>query len=73
MTSAFTHIRTADGTVIARDPETGVVVSGRTLDEAFAELRRLTASHTHACETDKMVNLSSLSRTARHPREGMAA
>lgn len=43
MTSAFTHIRTADGTVIACDPDTGLIASGRTLDEAFAELRRLVA------------------------------
>jgi hypothetical protein len=48
--SAFTHIRTADGTIIARDPLTGLIASGRTLDEAFAELRRLVGSHTHACE-----------------------
>ncbi|MGB3897018.1 MAG: hypothetical protein WA973_00510 [Mesorhizobium sp.] len=50
MTQAFTHIRTADGTVLARDPITGVVASGRTLDEAFAELRRLVASHAHERE-----------------------
>ena len=73
MTQAFIATITHDGHVLARDPVTGVVVSGRTLDEAFAELRRLTASHTHACETDKVVNFSSLSRTARHPRGGVAA
>ena len=39
--TSFTFIRTEDGTVIARDPFTGAVASGRTLDEAFAELRRL--------------------------------
>lgn len=48
--SAFTHIRTTDGTILARDPMTGQIASGRTLDEAFAELRRLVGSHTHACE-----------------------
>jgi len=60
MTPAFTHIRTADGTIIARDPLTGKIASGRTLDEAFAELRRLTASHAHTCE-------------ALRSREGIAA
>lgn len=60
MTSAFTHIHTHDGTVLARCPRTGVIASGRTLDEAVAELRRLIASHTHA-------------GAARHPREGIAA
>lgn len=60
MTSAFTHIRTADGTILARCPLTGIVASGLTLAEALAELRRLTASHAHTCE-------------ARHRREGMAA
>jgi hypothetical protein len=39
--SAFTYIRTPDGTVIARDPETGVTASAVTVEEAFAELRRL--------------------------------
>ena len=48
--SAFISIRTQDGTVIARCPRTNVIASGRTLDEAFAELRRLIGSHTHACE-----------------------
>lgn len=43
MTPAFISIVTADGTVLARDPLTGVVASGRSLDEAFAELRRLLA------------------------------
>ncbi len=42
MTSpALTSIRTHDGNVLARDPVTGIVASGRTLDEAYAELRRL--------------------------------
>jgi hypothetical protein len=60
MTQAFISIRTQDGTVLARDPLTGLIASGRTLDEAFAELRRLVGSHTHAY-------------AARHPREGIAA
>lgn len=42
MTSpSLTSIRTHDGTVLAREPATGIVASGRTLDEAVAELRRL--------------------------------
>jgi hypothetical protein len=41
MTRAFTFVRTCDGTILARDPFTGAVASSRTLDEAFAELRRL--------------------------------
>ena len=42
MTStSFRYVRTEDGTVIALDPETGISVSGRTLAEAIAELRRL--------------------------------
>lgn len=43
------HIRTPDGTVLARCPRTGVVASGRTLDEAVDRLQRQ-SSHTHACE-----------------------
>ncbi|WP_189524190.1 hypothetical protein [Mesorhizobium sp. M8A.F.Ca.ET.165.01.1.1] len=39
--TGFTFIRTADGTVIARDPASGVTASGSTPDEALAELRRL--------------------------------
>ena len=50
MTPAFIATITHDGHVLARDPLTGVVASGRTLDEAFAELRRLTASHAHTRE-----------------------
>lgn len=50
MTQAFISICTQDGTILARDPLTGLIASGRTLDEAFAELRRLVGSHTHACE-----------------------
>lgn len=42
MTSpTLSHIRTHDGTVLARDPATGIVASGCSLDEAVAELRRL--------------------------------
>ncbi len=42
MTSpSLTSIRTHDGTFLARDPITGIVASGRSLDEAVAELRRL--------------------------------
>jgi hypothetical protein len=41
MAAAYTHITTADGTVIVRDVETGVSASGRNLPEAYAELRRL--------------------------------
>jgi hypothetical protein len=37
----MTAIRTQDGTFIVRDPDTGLTASGRTLDEALAELRRL--------------------------------
>jgi hypothetical protein len=48
--SAFTHVLTQDGTLLARDPRSGLIASGRTLDEAFAELRRLVGSHTHARE-----------------------
>jgi hypothetical protein len=48
--SAFISIRTQDGSILARDPDTGLIASGRTLDEAFAELRRLVGSHTHARE-----------------------
>lgn len=39
--SAFTAIATQDGTWIARDPFTGLMASGNSLAEAFAELRRL--------------------------------
>lgn len=48
--SAFISIRTQDGNVLARDPITGLLASGATLDEAFAELRRLVGSHTYARE-----------------------
>ncbi|WP_032900891.1 hypothetical protein [Mesorhizobium ciceri] len=41
MAAAYTHITTADGTVIIRDMETGVTASGPSLPEAYAELRRL--------------------------------
>ncbi|MDH4992075.1 hypothetical protein QEZ48_14740 [Aquamicrobium lusatiense] len=42
MTSpSLTSIRTHDGTVLARDPTTGIVASGKSLDKAVAELRRL--------------------------------
>lgn len=41
--SAFISNCTQDGTWIVRDPDTGLIASGRTLDEAFAELRRLVA------------------------------
>lgn len=41
MAAAYTHITTADGTVIIRDLETGITASGATLAEAYAELRRL--------------------------------
>ena len=54
MTAAFTYARTHDGVVIARDPASGLTASGRTLAEAFAELRRLLApvrpSNKHAHE-----------------------
>lgn len=56
----MTAIATHDGVWLVRDPATGVVAPGRTLPEAVAELRRLTASHTHA-------------RAARHTREGLSA
>lgn len=39
--SGFPCIRTADGTVIVRDPRTGLSASGPTVAEALAELRRL--------------------------------
>jgi hypothetical protein len=42
--SAFISIRTQDGSILARDPDTGLIASGRTLDEAFAELRRRIAA-----------------------------
>jgi hypothetical protein len=41
MTPAFIATITHDGIILAGDPVTGMVASGRTLDEAFAELRRL--------------------------------
>jgi len=44
--SGYPCIRTTDGTVIVRDPNTGMTASGRTVVEALAELRRLLA-HTH--------------------------
>jgi len=59
--SGFPCIRTSDGTVIVRDPETGLTASGRSVVEALAELRRL-LSHTH---TD--------ARRAPPAREGVAA
>lgn len=37
----LSHIRTEDGTVLARDPATGIIAAGRTFVEAAAELRRL--------------------------------
>lgn len=40
-TAGFPCIRTADGTVIVRDPKSGLAASGRSLVEALAELRRL--------------------------------
>lgn len=42
-TAGFPAIRTADGTVIVRDPKSGLAASGRSLVEALAELRRLLA------------------------------
>lgn len=39
--SGFPCIRTEDGTVIVHDPKSGHAVSGRSLVEALAELRRL--------------------------------
>lgn len=47
--SPLSCIRTPDGTVLARCPRTGVVASGRTLDEAVDRLQRQ-SSHTHARE-----------------------
>lgn len=52
------YICTEDGTVIVRDPRTGLVVSGRNVADAMAELRRLLA-HPRAC--------------AQPTREGVAA
>lgn len=37
----FLRIRTEDGTVIARDPCTGLAASGRSLAEALGVLRQL--------------------------------
>lgn len=42
--TGFTFVRTTDGTVIARDPASGITASGATIDEALAELRRLLAT-----------------------------
>ena len=44
--SGYPCIRTADGTVIVRDPKTRMTASGRSVVEALAELRRL-LSHTY--------------------------
>lgn len=44
MAAAYTMITTADGTVIVRDLETGITASGRSLAEAYADLRRLLAA-----------------------------
>lgn len=41
MAAAYTHITTADGTVVIRDAKTGASASGPSLAEAYAELRRL--------------------------------
>ena len=41
--SRFSLVRTEDGTVIAFDPATGLSVSSLTVEEALAELARLTA------------------------------
>jgi hypothetical protein len=41
MSEGIIVIRTQDGTVIARDPKTGVCVSAPTRAEAEAEVRRL--------------------------------
>lgn len=41
ISAAYTHITTADGTVIIRDVATGTTASGPSLPEAYAELRRL--------------------------------
>lgn len=41
MAAAYTHITTADGTVIIRDLESGISASGASLAEAYSELRRL--------------------------------
>lgn len=56
--TSLAHIRTEDGTVIVRDPRTGLAVSGRNVADAMAELRRLLA-HPRAC--------------AQPSREGVAA
>lgn len=52
------YICTEDGTVIVRDPRTGLVVSGCNVVDAMAELRRL-LTHPRAC--------------AQPTREGVAA
>lgn len=46
--TSFPCIRTEDGTVIVRDPRTGLAASGRSLVEALAELRRLIGPLPHA-------------------------
>ncbi len=38
--SRFTCVWTKDGTVLLRDPATGIAATGRTLTDALAELRR---------------------------------
>jgi len=47
-------VRTHDGTVIAFDPASGLSVSGLTVEEALAELARLTAARpiVHAAESE---------------------
>lgn len=42
--AGYSSICTTDGTWIARDLATGITATGRTLDDALAELRRLLAS-----------------------------
>lgn len=41
--TAFTSITTQDGSVLVRDPRTGLTASGRSLFQAMTELRRLIA------------------------------
>ena len=41
MTAAYTHITTADGTVIIRDGTSGAVASGASLNAAYTELQRI--------------------------------
>ncbi|MEP9370481.1 hypothetical protein [Mesorhizobium sp. KR1-2] len=45
--TSLPHIRTTDGTVLVRDPQTGRVVSGRSLDDAVTRLSRVHPAHTH--------------------------